>query len=76
MDLLDPVGLSINDGIDQELSSLKYVSVDDTVRLILDLGLGTLIAKLDIESTYRIVPVHPSVRLLLGILWKGHVCIY
>ena len=75
MDLSDPAGFSINDRIDRELCSLKYVSVDDAVRSILDLGLGTLIAKLDIDSAYRIVPVHPADRLLLGMSWKGQVYI-
>ena len=44
--------------------------MDDTVRSILDLGVGTLIAKLDIESAYS---VHPADRLLLGMSWKGQV---
>ena len=73
--IVDLSGFSINDGIDRELCSLKYVSVDDAVRSILDLGLGILIAKLDIESAYRIVPVHPADRLLLGMSWKGQVYI-
>ena len=75
VDLSDPAGFSINDGIDRDLCSLKYVSVDDAVRSILDLGLGTLIAKLDIESAYRIVPVHPADRLLLGMSWRGQIYI-
>ena len=69
MDLSDPAGFSINDGIDRELCSLKYVSVDDAVRSVVDLGPGTLIAKLDIESAYRIVPVHTSCRQTAA----GHV---
>ena len=28
-------------------------------------------AKLDIESAYRIVPVHPDDRHLLGMRWRG-----
>ena len=50
-------------------------SVDDAVRSILDLGLGALIAKLNIENAYRIVPVHPTDRLLLGMSWKGQIYI-
>jgi len=38
-------------------------------------GQGALIAKLDIESVYRIVPVHPADRLLLGMSWKGQIYI-
>ena len=28
-------------------------------------------AKVDIKSAYRIVPVNPEDRLLLGMQWKG-----
>ena len=28
-------------------------------------------AKLDIRSAYRIVPVHPQDRHLLGMMWDG-----
>ena len=30
-----------------------------------------LLAKLDIESAYWIIPVHPDDRPLLGMVWKG-----
>ena len=39
-----------------------------------ELGHGTLLAKIDVESAYRLIPVHPSDRSLLGIQWKGKVC--
>ena len=35
------------------------------------LGAGSLIAKIDVESAYRLVPVHPDDRPLLGIEWAG-----
>ncbi len=41
IDLSSPRGHSINDGISQELSSLKYAKVDDAVARILQLGRGT-----------------------------------
>ena len=34
-------------------------------------GRGTRLAKFDIESTFRIIPVHPEDRQLLGMQWKG-----
>ena len=67
MDLSSPDKASVNDGISQELCSLSYVSVDDAVWLVLELGPGSLLAKLDIQSAHRIVPVHPADRWLLGI---------
>ncbi len=36
----------------------------------MQLGKGSLLAKLDIESAYRLIPVHPEDRLLLG---KGNL---
>ena len=34
-------------------------------------GRGALLAKLDVESAYRIMPIHPDDRQLLGMQWKG-----
>ena len=50
---------------------LSYASVNDAVSTILHLGKGTQLAKLDLESVYCIVPVHPDDRSLLGMEWKG-----
>ena len=63
---------SVNDGIAPELCSLRYPSVDDAIRVILSLG---RLAKFDIQSAYRIIPVHPSDRQLLGMIW-GASCMW
>ncbi len=60
VDLSHPVGASVNDGIEAELSTLKYPSVDDALRRLLSREPGALMAKADIESAYRNVPVHPD----------------
>lgn len=73
MDLSSPEGRSVNDGIEPELCSLQYLRVDEVVRQVMVRGQGTLMAKMDIESAYRNVPVHPADRLLLGMQWKGDV---
>lgn len=73
LDLSHPSGAAVNDGISKELSSLSYVSVDDIVDTILSLGQGALLAKFDIRSAYRVVPVHPDDRMLLGMSWKGGI---
>ena len=70
-DLSSPEGASVNDGIDRQLCSVTYPSVDDAVATVLRLGKGTLLAKFDLESAYRMVPVHPIDRPLLGMKWKG-----
>ena len=57
VDLSHPKGASVNDGVEPELCSMKYMSVDEAVS--------------DIESAYRTVPVHPEDRWLLGMKWRG-----
>ena len=73
MDLSSPKGSSVNDGISSDLCSLSYISIDDVSRVIASFGRGTLLAKIDIRSAYRIVPVHPDDRPLLGMHWKGQL---
>ena len=73
VDLSHPNGWSVNDGIQPELCSLSYTSVDEALRLILPLGPGTQLAKFDIESAYRLVMVHPDDRHLLGMKWKDQL---
>ena len=69
VDLLCPEGRSVNDGIERELCSLSYISIDQVVDCILNLGTGSLMAKVDIAQAYRNVPVHPEDRPLLGMKW-------
>ncbi len=73
VDLSSPHGGSVNDGIDRNLCSLTYSKVDDIAELILHLGIGARLAKIDIQEAYRIVPVHPQDRLLLGMTWQGQL---
>ena len=65
-DLSNPSGSSVNDGINPESCSLSYISVDNVARVVASLGRGTMLKKTDIKSTYRVIPVHPADRLLLG----------
>lgn len=66
MNLSSPKGSSINDGIKEDLASIAYVSIDLAVRQILKMGQGTLMAKTDVQSAFRIIPVHPTDQWLLG----------
>ena len=70
-DLSHPKGSSVNDGISPDLCSLRYTSVQRVARTAMLLGKGALMAKLDIKAAYRLVPVHPDDRPLLGIEWQG-----
>ncbi len=69
VDLLSLQGFSINDGIASELCSLHCLSVEQAVELVKLCGPGALMAKIDLHSAYRMVPVDQS---LLCIEWKGN----
>ena len=47
------------------------MKVDDIIEGIMSLGRGTLLAKFDVESAYRIIPIHPNYRSRLGKQWQG-----
>ena len=65
----------MNDGVAKEVSSLEYVTVDHVAAVVRRLGAGALMAKIDITSAYRIVPVHPDDRPLLGMKWGEKIFI-
>ncbi len=69
VDLSSPEPLSVNDGISKSLCSLAYVSVKDAARTIVERGQGSILAKVDTASAYRVVPIHPDDRWLLGMYW-------
>ena len=73
MDLSSPHGESVNDGIEAELCTLEYLRLDEVTNRIAKSGRGTMLAKMDIASAYRMVPVHPEDRPLLVIQWAGQL---
>ena len=75
MDMSHPEGASTNDGISESLSSLTYVGIDDATRAIQFYGKGALLAKVDVKSACRNVPVHPDDRWLMGMSWEGSLFI-
>ena len=75
IDLSHPHNHSINDGIPSSLCSIKYISIDNAINQILPLGKGTMMAKIDIKSTFRLLPVHPADRHLLMLCWNNSVYI-
>lgn len=71
LDMSSPEGLSVNDGIQEALCSLSYVSVEDATKGVVAKGRGALLAKVDVKSAYRNVSIHPDDRWLMGMLWEG-----
>ena len=64
-------GRGVNDGINAQWCSLEYTTVDKIVTVVAQLGRGALLAKVDIKSAYRLVPVNLADRSLLGITRQG-----
>ena len=75
VDLSHPTGHSVNDGIPKDLCSLTYISVDSAIEQIMALGRGTLLAKIDIKSAFRLLPVRPVDRHLLAMKWSKQLYI-
>ena len=75
VDLSHPIEGSVNVGIPKMLCSLKYITVDLAIEHIKQIGQGTLLAKVDIKSAFRLLPVHPADRHLLAMRWDQHIFI-
>ncbi len=61
----------MNDGIEPEVCSLRYTSVDEACRRVVAKGHGTVLAKFDVQGEFRTALVHPGDRWLLGMSWEG-----
>ena len=66
---------SVIDGTDPDLCTLSYLTVDKIAAEAERLGRGSLLVKVDIESVYRLIPVHPQDRLLQAVRWDGKLYI-
>ena len=65
-----PAGSSVNDHIPKDAYSLHYSSVDDATQILSHLGRGAFLAKVDLQSAFRQIPVHSDDWNLLGIRWR------
>ena len=61
-----PSGNSINDGIPAEIATVKYATFDSAVELVQQVGSGAFLAKCDIKSGFRLLPIYPGDFDLLG----------
>ena len=71
LDLSSPRGQSVNDGISKEEFKCKYSKFDDAVSIVLHLGKGAFLGKIDIKHAFRICPVAPEQWPLLCFQWMG-----
>lgn len=50
---------------------MQYATINDAIPILKKLGKGCFLAKTDIKSAFRIIPVHPLEYPLLGIKWDN-----
>ena len=58
--LYNPEGDRIDDYIPEDLYSLQYLQVDSVIRALQSLGQGSYMAKTDLKSAFRLIPIHPD----------------
>ena len=73
VDMSSPRSASVNDNIQRQYTHVAYSSVEDAAHLMQHCGPSSLLAKIDIQEAYRIVPIHPEDRPFLGICWQGQI---
>ena len=66
-----PKYFSVNDFIPLEYSSVQYMHFDEAICMLHDLGKHALLAKTDIQSAFRLLPISPNDFEQLGIKHKG-----
>ena len=66
-----PRNSSVNDLIPHEFSSVHYASIYDAIKFIKKTQTTVYLAKVDIKSAFRIIPISTLDRPLLGFRWKG-----
>ena len=69
-DLSWPPEASVNTFIDDSLCTLQYISIDDAVKYVKEIGKGTLMSKIDIKDAFKHVIVNPDYWHLLGSTWN------
>lgn len=61
-----PHGGSVNDGIPDLVCRVRYQLFDEALGLVRSFGPGALMAKLDIESAFRLLPLHMESFRFMG----------
>ena len=70
-----PVEHSVIYGIDKDDFSFQNCTAKHAINLIIKTGKRAFMGKVDIKSAYRMIPVNPSDRYLLGMHWKRKYCV-
>ena len=71
VNLSSPKGASINDGIPDSAASVSYTTLSSALNLILKAGKDSFLAKSDIKSAFRLLPLSPEDYHLLCFRWEN-----
>jgi hypothetical protein len=63
---------SINSLIDKESCSLSYVTIDDAINRIQELGCFAWMNQADIQDAFKLFPIKPSLCLFYGVKWNDN----
>ena len=66
-----PIGDSIIDQIDPNRCTVKNAKFDDAISLVQEKGKSCLMAKCDVKSAFRLLPIHPNDFELVGFKLDG-----
>ena len=66
-----PEGSSVNAQIDPEWTSVQYASIWDAIDLVNKTCPMAFMAKTDVKSAFRVIPLHPEVHPLFVFHWDG-----
>lgn len=71
-----PEGESVNDGIDREFCTVKYATFQDVISFIKSCKKKPVfLAKTDIKTAFRIIPISPEDYHLLLLAWENKIYI-
>jgi hypothetical protein len=70
-----PKDKSVNCGTPKEFTRVNYDIFDHFVEILVETGQASFMAKADIESAFRILPIHPKDYWLLGFHGKENIAL-
>ncbi len=68
-------GISVNSGVPRDEAYIRYIQFKEVVAMIQALGVKAWIWKIDLQSAYRQIRVHPSGWHYLGLKWANRYVI-
>ena len=76
LDMSAPRGDALNEFIDPDKFSCHYSSFDQAIAMIVGIGEGAFMCKLDLKNAFRLCPVRSQDWPLLGFKWEGQFYFY